>query len=116
MEQILLWNPDIILANEPGVADVIRKDPKWAPVTAVKQDRIYQLPIGISRWGHPGSLETPLAILWTAKVIYPEKFIHINMHDEIKYFYNRFFNHELSDEMVEQILSGRGMRLGKKRK
>jgi iron complex transport system substrate-binding protein len=116
MEQILLWNPDIILANEPGVADVIGKDPRWAPVSAVKQDRIYQLPIGISRWGHPGSLETPLAILWTAKVIYPEKFMHIDMHDEIKSFYSRFFNHELSDEMVEQILSGRGMRLDKKRK
>jgi iron complex transport system substrate-binding protein len=116
MEQILFWNPDIILANEPGVADAIRKDPRWAPVTAVKLDRIYQLPIGISRWGHPGSLETPLAILWTAKVIYPEKFMHIDMHDEIKYFYSRFFNHELSDEMVEQILSGKGMRLDKKRK
>jgi iron complex transport system substrate-binding protein len=116
MEQILLWNPDIILANEPGVADVIRNDPKWAPVTAVKLNRIYQLPIGISRWGHPGSLETPLAILWTAKVIYPEKFMHIDMHDEVKYFYSRFFNYELSDEMIKQILSGRGMRLDKKRK
>lgn len=113
MEQILLWNPDIILANEPGVTDAIRKDPKWAPVTAVKRDRIYQLPIGISRWGHPGSLETPLAILWTAKTLYPEKCRHIDMKYEIKYFYSQFFNHELSDRAVQQILRGIGMRLDK---
>ena len=119
MEQILLWNPDVILANEPGVADAIRKDPRWAPVTAVKRNRVYQLPIGISRWGHPGSLETPLAILWTAKTLYPQKFHHIDINVEIKTFYRRFFNHELSDKTVRQILRGIGMRLdksGKQRK
>ncbi|MBA4369337.1 MAG: iron ABC transporter substrate-binding protein [Desulfobacterium sp.] len=113
MEQILLWNPDIILANEPGVADVIRKNPQWSPVTAVKNDRVYQLPIGISRWGHPGSLETPLAIFWTAKTVYPEKFRHIDMQEEVRNFYKLFFNYELSDNMIAQILSGKGMRLKK---
>jgi iron complex transport system substrate-binding protein len=119
MEQILLWNPDIILANEPGVADIIRKNPQWSPITAVKNDRVYQLPIGISRWGHPGSLETPLAILWTAKTVYPEKFQHIDMQDELRQFYKNFFNYDLSDNMITQILSGKGMRLkksGKKEK
>ncbi len=119
MEQILLWNPDIILANEPGVADIIRKNPQWSPITAVKNDRVYQLPIGISRWGHPGSLETPLAILWTAKTVYPEKFQHIDMRHQLRHFYKLFFNYDLSDNMITQILSGKGMRLkksGKKEK
>jgi iron complex transport system substrate-binding protein len=119
MEQILLWNPDIVLANEPGVADVIRKSPQWSPVEAVKNNRVYQLPIGISRWGHPGSLETPLAILWTAKTVYPEKFRHIDMQNELRQFYKNFFNYDLSDNMITQILNGKGMRLkksGKKEK
>ena len=115
MEQILFWDPEVILANEPGVTDAIKKSPKWAPVTAVKNNRIYQLPIGISRWGHPGSLETPLAILWTAKTVYPEKFRHIDMAAEVKRFYHLFFNNDLSEKMIEQILSGKGMRLNKKR-
>ena len=116
MEQIILWDPQVILANEPGVSEYIRNNPQWAPVTAVKTRRIYQLPIGISRWGHPGSLETPLAILWTAKTIYPEKFQDINLEAEIRTFYQRFFNYEVSDRMMVHILNGTGMRLDKKRK
>ncbi len=113
MEQILLWDPQVILANEPGVCDYIRNSPQWAPVTAVKTHRIHQLPIGISRWGHPGSLETPLAILWTTKTIYPESVSDMDLEGEIRRFYGRFFNYDLSDGMMDRILSGRGMRLKK---
>lgn len=116
MEQIILWDPQVILANEPGVGAYIRNSPQWAPVTAVKTRRIYQLPIGISRWGHPGSLEIPMAILWTVKTIYPEKFQDIHLEAEINNFYQRFFNYEISDRMLEHILSGKGMRLNKKGK
>lgn len=116
IEQIILWDPQVILANEPGVGAYIRNSPQWAPVAAVKTRRIYQLPIGISRWGHPGSLETPLAILWTAKTICPEKFQDIHLEEEIRNFYQRFFNYAVSDRMMEHILSGKGMRLNKKRK
>ena len=75
IEQILIWNPDVILVNEPGAAAFIRESPKWSAIGAVKNGRVYQMPIGISRWGHPGSLETPLAILWTAKSVYPDRFV-----------------------------------------
>ena len=71
------------------------------------------MPIGISRWGHPGSLETPLALLWTAKTIYPDYFPDIDISAETRAFYKRFFNYDLSDEQVRQIVSGQGMRLDK---
>lgn len=116
IEQILLWNPEVILANEPGVADAIRKSPQWSAIAAVQNGRVYQMPIGISRWGHPGSLETPLAILWTAQTVYPDMFRTENLPRELRYFYHTFFNHELSDNMIEQILHGQGMRLTKDRK
>jgi len=116
IEQILLWNPDVILVNEPGVAAFIKESPKWSAIAAVKNERVYQLPIGISRWGHPGSLETPLAILWTAKSVYPGRFREIDMQRETSLFYRTFFNYVLSDEMIAQILNGRGMRLTKNRK
>ncbi len=116
IEQILLWNPDVILANEPGVVDFIIKSPKWSAIAAVENGRVLQMPIGISRWGHPGSLETPLAILWTVKSVYPDFLGEINMTSELRHFYKTFFNYELSDPMVKQILSGQGMRLTKNRK
>jgi iron complex transport system substrate-binding protein len=110
LEQILLWNPDVILANEPGAREYILKSRQWSFLKSVKDKQVYQMPIGISRWGHPGSIETPLAILWTATVLYPERFMSINMFKETKSYYKKFFNHELSDNVVEKILSGKTRR------
>lgn len=111
MEQILLWNPEMIIANEAAVARKIMTDKKWAPVRAVRDNRVYPVPVGISRWGHPGGLETPLAILWTAKTAYPELFRDIDLAGEMTDFYSRFFSLDLTPAAVDQILSGRGMRL-----
>ena len=68
------------------------------------------MPIAISRWGHPGSIETPLAILWTAKKIHPSLFHEINMERETKNYYKKFFNFELSDQKVKAILDGKLIR------
>jgi len=71
------------------------------------------MPIGISRWGHPGSLEIPLAILWTAKTVYPDRFPDLDIAAETRAFYQKFFSYDLSDEMLGMMLSGRSMRLPK---
>ncbi len=113
LEQILLWNPDVIIANEAGVADYIMTNRQWSSLSAVKNHKVYQMPNGISRWGHPGSLETPLAILWTAKTLYPEVFSDIDLMAETKYFYQEFFNYPISDQEAAQVLSGKGMRAQK---
>ncbi|MEN6325895.1 MAG: ABC transporter substrate-binding protein [Syntrophomonas sp.] len=113
LEQILLWNPDVILVNNMEVVDYILNNKQWTPLEAVKNKRVLQLPSGISRWGHPSSPETPLAIMWTAKNIYPDKFVDLDMAAETKYFYKEFFGLELSDEVINRILFEGGMRAAK---
>ncbi|MDI9476064.1 MAG: ABC transporter substrate-binding protein [Natronincolaceae bacterium] len=110
LEQIYLWDPDIIIANESGVPDYMLSNEQWAGLRAVKEKRVYQIPNGVSRWGHPGSLETPLAILWTSKLLYPQYFEHINLEEETKKYYEEFFDILLDDVEVAEILRGEGMR------
>ncbi len=110
IEQILLWDPEVIIANETSAIKVITGHPQWSGISAVRNGKVYKLPQGISRWGHPGSVETPLAILWTAKTAYPDKFEHIDIKEEVRYFYKTFFNWELDDDMVETILRGEDLR------
>ena len=116
LEQILRWNPEVIFTNEPGVAETIAQDSKWSSIRAVQQKKIYHMPIGISRWGHPGSLETPLAIRWTVKTVYPNLFTGMNMKNEVEKFYRKFFRLELTDALYGQMLSGKGMRKPKRKK
>jgi len=110
LEQILLWDPDYILVNDPNVVGYIMGHEHWRPLQAVKNNRVLPLPIGISRWGHTSSLETPLAILWTAKLAYPEQFDDWDMEATVRIFYKEFFDWELDDEDIAKILSGQGMR------
>ncbi len=113
VEQILLWDPDVILVNQDGVGDYILESPAWQTLKAVKANKVYQLPNGVSRWGHPGGLETPLAIVWTAKTLYPDRFADIDLENITKEFYEKFFNYKLSPDEIEQILSGKDMRTPK---
>lgn len=113
LEQIYLWEPDVILAHEDAAMEYITTNEQWASLEAVKTGKVYKMPNGISRWGHPGSLETPLAILWTAKTLYPDRFKDLDMTKETKDFYKKFFDIELSDEAVSDILAGSGMRIPK---
>lgn len=113
LEQIYLWDPQIIICNEPGVTGYILSDSKWSGLQAVKKHKVYQMPIAISRWGHPGSMETPLAMYWLGKLVYPELYSDVDLRQETKDFYKTFFDYDLSDEEVSMILSGEGMRRGK---
>lgn len=113
LEQIYKWDPDLIICNEPGVAGYILTDQKWAGLQAVKNNKVYQMPIAISRWGHPGSMETPLAIYWLGKLAYPELYSDVDLEQKTKEFYQTFFHYDLNDEEVSKILSGEGMRKGK---
>lgn len=113
LEQILLWNPSVMLINEPGVADYILRSPQWTDLRAVKTHQVYQMPIGLSRWGHPSSLETPLAIAWTAQKLYPDLFKDVDMKQEVRSFYDDFFGLSLTNQQIEQILTGTDMRQAK---
>lgn len=110
LEQIIFWDPDVIIVNEDGVDEYIRTNKQWATIKAVKEDKVYLLPNGVSRWGHPNSIETPLAILWTAKTLYPEYFSDLSLEEETKFFYRQFFEIDLTDEEIKKVLSGKGMR------
>ena len=110
LEQIYLWDPQIIICNEPGVAEYILSDNKWAGLQAVRNKMVYQMPIAISRWGHPGSMETPLAVYWLGKLAYPALYADVDLVQKTKEFYKTFFNYDLSNDQVSMILSGEGIR------
>ena len=92
--------------------DYILSDEKWVGLSAVQTGRVYQIPIGITRMGHPTSLETPLALLWLTKLLYPDTF-KVDLDAEIKDFYQFFFGYKLSDEWLAAIKDGSEMRTPK---
>lgn len=110
VEQIYTWDPDLVLCNETEACEYFQTDAKFEGLRAVREGAVYQLPIGLSRWGHPGSIETPLAVLYIASLVYPEYFEDVDMAEETLSFYERFVHETLSSEELAEIFSGYGMR------
>ncbi|MFL0195199.1 ABC transporter substrate-binding protein [Clostridium sp. WILCCON 0269] len=112
MEQILTWNPDVIIVSSTvGNADrkksltEILNDETWKKTNAVQKGRVYVNPDGAFSWDRY-SAEEALQIQWVAKTLYPEKFQSLDVGKETKWFYKTFFNYSLSDSEVQRILNG----------
>lgn len=108
LEELFERNPEVIIINGGDVYDYIQHSKQLHNLKAYREGNIHLLPLGITRWGHPFSIETPLAMLWTAKTIYPDRFKDVDIEKETRDFYRTFFNYELSDFQLNKILSGRG--------
>lgn len=108
MEQIYAWNPEIIyLTNftEIQPEDLYNNTingQDWSQVEAVKNKQVYKIPLGIYRW-FPPSGDAPLMLKWLANINQPELF-NYDMNKEIKSYYKDFYEFDVTDEDVDQIL------------
>ncbi len=106
IEQILAWNPDVIIVgnstNDAGRRQIL-EDPRWREVKAVKEGRVYTNPVGAYLWDRH-SAESSLQVLWAAKTLYPARFADLDIEKETREFYARFFHHALSAAELRSIL------------
>ncbi len=105
IEQILVWDPDIILLGnfEEGLspADVYRNS-MLSDVTAVKNQRVYKLPIGGFIWDAPNQ-ETPLYWQWLSMIFHP-KSSQVALREEIRQRYQQLYRYSVTDEQIDGIL------------
>lgn len=109
VEQIYAWDPDVIICNEADTAEYLRQNDKWQGLRAVREGRVYNIPVGATRWGQRGSLETFFAMLWLETTLYPE-YYSCNLKQEVVDFYQNVLDYTLDDATYEQMLTGRGLR------
>lgn len=107
MEQIYKWNPEVIyIFNNAMPEDLLDnkiKGQDWSEIKAVKNNRVYKIPVGIARW-FPPSADAPLMLQWMAQKNYPQVFSYYQMEREIKDYYQKFYKYDISDEAVFRIL------------
>ena len=110
MEDILRIDPDIILLSnfDPFVPDDLYENrlpgQDWSTVKAVRERRVYKVPMGVYRWDAPG-VETPLMMRWLARLFQPEIFSDIKIRQDTKAFMKDFMGYELSDADLAQIFA-----------
>jgi iron complex transport system substrate-binding protein len=105
MEQVLAWNPDILVINY-GTPDDVYADPQWQQIRAVANRQVYPQPAGVFIFNRPTAESAALFPLWLAGIAYPEKFSDVCIPCLVKEFYWEVFDFDLTDSQVTQVLDG----------
>ena len=106
MEQMLIWNPEVILIQDKASYNEIMTDEKWSGMDAVKNGRVYLVPADPYPFlTQPPALNRIIGIYWLGQLVYPELYADIDLAAELKTFYDLFYHYELSDAEVEAILN-----------
>jgi len=109
MEQILLWNPEIILvwtgmSTSMTTLQYIRSDNLWAKTQAVKNNRVYQIPFQPFVWfDRPPGTNRIMGSIWTAQLLYPEIY-HFDLNKITREYFDIFYHHKLTDEELAEVL------------
>jgi iron complex transport system substrate-binding protein len=109
LEQVLLWQPDVIVTIDPAFARSVRGRPEWQSVPAVKNDRIYvapELPFG---WiDAPPAVNRLLGLEWLVRILHPTVFPE-PLGPRIVEFHRRFYHRMPTDAQVAALLATAGL-------
>ena len=105
MEQILNWNPDVIVFSENSIYDTVSEDPVWQNVSAIANNRYYEVPFGPYNWiGQPPAVQRLLGMMWLGKLLYPEAATY-DLYDEVAQYYQLFYHCDLTREQYDALMA-----------
>lgn len=114
MEQVMIWNPDVILlADRIHSASPKENDPNkllqslhdgWKNIKACKDGKVYFVPcIPYNVLDMPPSVNRIIGILWLGDILYPGKYTK-DIRKEFVEFYDLFYNYKLNDKELDEFL------------
>lgn len=113
-EQLLAWDPDVIIVNgEPkadltgaAAAEAILNNPTYATLKAVQNGAVYGTPNAPFSWiDRPPGPNRIVGIRWLSGLIYPE-YLDFDVDEAVKEFFQLFYHVELTDEQLTQLYNG----------
>ena len=109
MEQILAWDPEVIVTQEAGFAQRLRQDPLWRSVSAVRHGRVHCAPVLPFGWlDGPPSVNRLIGVRWLLEKLHPghpalQKLPPLAQ--EVARFYQLFYGATLNAQAVERLLN-----------
>ena len=105
MEQLLLYDPEVILVKEKAFFDTVYTEPRWKNLRAVREKHVYHIPCVPFNWfDRPPSYMRLLGIKWLLNTLHPD-FYTIDMVAETRTFYKLFLGVDLSDKDTLEVLN-----------
>jgi iron complex transport system substrate-binding protein len=104
IEQVINYNPDVIIIQERRFFDGIFRDPRWHDIKAVKTKRVYLIPQLPFNWfDRPPSFMRLMGIQWLMYNLYPEEY-NADILKKTKEFYRLFLGVDKTDDEIRKVI------------
>lgn len=106
MEQLILWDPEVIVFSADSIYDTVGQEESWQPLQAIRNGEYYKVPVGPYGWlSSPPSVQRYLGMLWLGAVLYPD-YVDYELQEQVSDYYRLFYGYELSDSDYAELTAG----------
>ena len=104
IEQVLRWNPDIVVTIDPNFYALATKHPLWRELPAIKAGRLHLAPNVPFGWiDFPPSINRLIGLRWLARILYPDAFPE-DLRPIVRDFYTRCYHQTPTEAQLDALL------------
>ncbi len=108
-EQVILWNPEVILTTDPNFWRLAWNDPRWRAVEAVSRRQVFLSPhLPFGWFDFPPGANRLLGIWWAGKLLYPAEF-DVDLRAKAAEFHRLFYHRKPSAAQLDALLGEPGV-------
>ena len=110
IEQLLLWNPEVVLTTDPEFWRNAWSDPRWRAVTAIERKQVFLSPhLPFGWFDFPPGANRLLGIWWAGKLLHPEAFGDVDLAAKVREFHRRFYHQVPTPAQLDAMLAEPGV-------
>jgi iron complex transport system substrate-binding protein len=105
LEQIIAYDPQVIVSNDPRFAPMAYADPRWSKIRAVAEGRILTVPRTPFNWiDRPPSVMRLVGIQWLAGHFYPQRY-PLDLGQTLREFHARYLGVKPAEQDLDTWLN-----------
>lgn len=109
LEQVLVWDPEVIFTSDPNFFEQVWRDPRWASVEAVRSKRVYLSPhLPFGWFDFPPGANRIIGLYWAGKLLYPALFPE-DLRAKTAEFYRLFYHRDPDAAQLDALLGEPGV-------
>jgi iron complex transport system substrate-binding protein len=103
-DQVQGWAPDLIIAEQRGFYDNVRRDPAWSQLAAVRERKVYLAPSSPFGWiDDPPGINRLIGLYWLSDLLYRDA-TQEDLRDTVSEFYETFYKVKLTDKELDALV------------
>lgn len=103
-DQIIDWNPAIIIAQQQSFYDALLHSTPWRGLIAVASKKVYLAPADPFGWiDDPPGVNRIIGLYWLTGLFYPDQYQE-DLRTNVREFYDKFYRVKLTDRQLEALV------------